>query len=36
LDEDGLPEINDKEAVAIATYVAYVDKFKQGIITNNG
>jgi hypothetical protein len=24
LDEDGLPEINDKEAIAIAEYIAYV------------
>ena len=36
LDENGLPELNDKETIAIATYVAYVEKFKQGIITNNG
>ena len=35
LDEDGLPEISDKEAIAIATYVAYVQKFKEGLITNN-
>lgn len=35
LDDDGLPEITDKEAIAIATYVAYVQKFKQGLITNN-
>lgn len=35
LDEDGLPEITDKEAIAIATYVAWVQKYKQGLITNN-
>lgn len=35
LDENGLPELNDKEALAIATYVAYVSKFKEGLITNN-
>lgn len=36
LDENGLPEITDKEALALATYVAYVIKFKEGISTNNG
>lgn len=35
LDEDGLPELTDKEALAIATYCAYVVKFKEGIRTNN-
>lgn len=35
LDEDGLPEITEKESIAIATYVAYVQKFKEGLITNN-
>lgn len=34
-DEEGLPEITDKEALAIATYCAYVLKFKEGIRTNN-
>lgn len=34
-DEDGLPELSDKEAVAIATYIAYVLKFKEGLQTNN-
>lgn len=34
-DEDGLPELNDKEAVAIADYIAYVTKYKEGIRTNN-
>lgn len=36
LDEEGLPEINDKEALAIATYCVYITKFKEGIMTNNG
>lgn len=35
LDEDGLPELTDKEALAIATYCAYVSKFKEGLLTNN-
>lgn len=35
LDDDGLPEITDKEATALATYCAYVIKFKEGIMTNN-
>ena len=35
-DEEGLPEITDKEAMAIATYIAYVNKFKEGLKTNNG
>lgn len=35
LDEDGLPEVTDKEARAIATYCAYVTKFKEGLMTNN-
>ena len=35
LDEEGLPEINDKEALAIATYIAYAVKQKQGWVTNN-
>lgn len=35
-DEDGLPEISDKEAMAIATYIAYIVKFKEGLKTNNG
>lgn len=35
-DEDGLPELSDKEAMAIATYIAYVNKFKEGLKTNNG
>lgn len=35
LDEDGLPQITDKEAMALATYCAYVSKFKEGLMTNN-
>lgn len=33
LDENGLPEINDKEANAIATYIAYTTKFKEAMMT---
>lgn len=35
VDDEGLPEITDKEALALATYCAYVVKFKQGLQTNN-
>ncbi len=35
LDDEGLPQITEKEAMAIATYCAYSDKFKEGLITNN-
>lgn len=35
-DEDGLPQLSEKEASAIATYIAYTQKFKEGMITNNG
>ena len=35
LDEDGLPYLTDAEAHAIATYLAYVDKYKDGLKTNN-
>lgn len=35
LDEDGLPEITNKEATALATFCAYTVKFKEGIKTNN-
>lgn len=35
LDDDGLPEITDKEAMALATYCAYVLKYKEGLATNN-
>lgn len=36
LDNNGLPEINDKEALAIASYCAYITKYKEGLMTNNG
>ena len=36
VDEDGLPEITDKEAMAIATYIAFMQAFKEGLKTNNG
>lgn len=35
VDDDGLPQINDKEAIAIAEYIAYVYKYKEAIKTNN-
>lgn len=35
VDDQGLPEITDKEAEAIATYCAYITKFKEGLSTNN-
>lgn len=35
LDEDDLPLINDKEAIAIADYIAYTVKYKEAIRTNN-
>ena len=35
LDEDGLPMINGKEAIAIADYIAYTVKYKEAIRTNN-
>ena len=35
LDDNGLPEITDKEALALATYCAYIIKFKEGLMTNN-
>lgn len=35
LDDEGLPELTDKEALAIATYCAYVSKYKEGLMTNN-
>lgn len=34
-DEEGLPELSDKEATAIATYIAWILKFKEGLQTNN-
>lgn len=33
--EDELPQLSDKEATAIATYIAYTQKFKEGLITNS-
>lgn len=35
LDEDDLPLINDKEAIAIADYIAYTIKYKEALKTNN-
>lgn len=35
LDDQGLPNLTDKEAVALATYCAYIVKFKEGISSNN-
>ena len=35
LDDEGLPDINSKEAIAIATYCAYIKKYKEGLMTNN-
>lgn len=35
VDSEGLPEINDKEATAIADYIAYVYKYKEGLRSNN-
>jgi hypothetical protein len=35
LDEDDLPFINDKEAVAIADYIAYTIKYKEALRSNN-
>lgn len=34
-DDDGLPEISDEEARAIATFIAYSEKYREGLITNN-
>jgi hypothetical protein len=35
LDDDDLPIINDKEAVAIADYIAYTVKYKEALRNNN-
>lgn len=35
LDEDGLPDINDKEASAIAVYIAFTIKQKEAFKTHN-
>ena len=34
-DEDGLPELTDEEASAIATFIAYILKFRESLATNN-
>lgn len=34
-DEDGLPEITEKEARALATYCAYIIKYREGLQTND-
>lgn len=35
MDDEGLPAISDKEATALATYIAYYIKLKEGLVTNN-
>lgn len=35
LDEDDLPYLNNKEVEAISCYLAYVQRFKQGLATHN-
>lgn len=35
VDEDGLPLISTKEKTAIGEYIAYVVKFKEGMMTND-
>lgn len=35
MDEEGLPYLTNKEAMAIATYIAYYQKYKEGLKTNN-
>ena len=35
VDDNGLPYLNDKEVMAIATYVAWIQKYKEGLQTNN-
>lgn len=35
LDEEDLPIINDKEAIAIADYIAYTVKYKEALRSNN-
>lgn len=34
-DDNGLPRITESEATALATYVAYITKYKEGLRTNN-
>ena len=36
MDEEGLPKLTNKEAIAISTYIAYTQKYKEGLKTNNG
>ena len=35
VNDDGLPDVNDKEAEAIAAYVAYTQMYKEGLKTRN-
>ena len=35
VDDTGMPYVNDKEIMAIATYVAYVQYYKEGLKTKN-
>lgn len=35
LDDDGLPQLTEKEALALATYCASIVKYKEGLKTNN-
>ena len=35
LDDEGLPMLSEKESLAIATFVAYRKKYKEGLMTNN-
>lgn len=36
VDKDNLPMITEKEALAIAAYIAYRMQFKKGLVTQNG
>lgn len=36
LDDEGLPEITEKEGLAIAHYIAYITQYKKSMITQNG
>jgi len=33
LDDEGLPQLTDKEAIAIAYYIAYIYTYKRSILT---
>lgn len=35
VNDDGLPDVNDKEAEAIAAYIAYTQMYKEGLKTRN-